>query len=80
MEEEFKKSLVNEPDLSYGNNSYADYLTWDMDEMVELIKGKVFKKAAAAPRRIHLRFQYPIYWILWRGTQFEMDCQLLQRV
>jgi len=24
-----------------------------MDEVVELIKGKIFKKAAAAPRRIH---------------------------
>ena len=24
-----------------------NYLTWQMDEMVELIKGKVFKQAAA---------------------------------
>ncbi|EKB48982.1 hypothetical protein B879_02398 [Cecembia lonarensis LW9] len=45
--------MVNEPDMSYGNYSYADYLTWDIEEMVELIKGKVFKKAAAAPRRVH---------------------------
>ncbi|MFO7825354.1 MAG: Uma2 family endonuclease, partial [Cyclobacterium sp.] len=30
-----------------------DYLTWQLDEMVELIKGKVFRSAAAAPRRIH---------------------------
>lgn len=45
--------MVNEPDMSYGNYSYADYLTWDIEEMVELIKGKVFKKAAAAPRRAH---------------------------
>ncbi|WP_137402653.1 Uma2 family endonuclease [Echinicola rosea] len=44
---------VEEPDIEYGRYSYADYLTWQMDEMVELIKGKVFKKAAAAPRRIH---------------------------
>ncbi|WP_114752111.1 Uma2 family endonuclease [Pleomorphovibrio marinus] len=53
MEKEDSKSLAKEPDLSYGNYSYADYLTWDMEEMVELIKGKVFRKAAAAPRRIH---------------------------
>ncbi|MEX2565091.1 MAG: Uma2 family endonuclease [Cyclobacteriaceae bacterium] len=55
MEKEDSKSLVKEPDLSYENYTYADYLTWDMEEMVELIKGKVFKKAAAAPRRIHQR-------------------------
>tara|TARA_R110002072_G_scaffold303043_2_gene492011 strand:+ start:190281 stop:190838 length:558 start_codon:yes stop_codon:yes gene_type:complete len=33
--------------------SYADYLTWEIDEMVELIKGKVFRSATAAPRRKH---------------------------
>ncbi|WP_209329166.1 Uma2 family endonuclease [Lunatimonas salinarum] len=49
------KQVVNEPDLTYGHYSYADYLTWQMDDVVELIKGKVFKKAAAAPKRIHQR-------------------------
>ncbi|NHE57162.1 Uma2 family endonuclease [Cyclobacterium plantarum] len=44
---------VNEPIAGYGNYSYADYLTWQLDEMVELIRGKVFRQAAAAPRRIH---------------------------
>jgi len=46
---------VNEPDLEYGNYSYADYLTCQMEEVVELIKGKILKKAAAAPKRIHQR-------------------------
>ncbi len=50
-----KTDTVNEPDLEYGNYSYSDYLTWQMEEVVELIKGKVFKKAAAAPKRIHQR-------------------------
>lgn len=50
-----KTHTVDEPDLEYTNYSYADYLTWQMDEVVELIKGKIFKKAAAAPRRIHQR-------------------------
>ncbi|GAA0877215.1 Uma2 family endonuclease [Algoriphagus jejuensis] len=54
MESE-KPSTVNEPDVRYGYYSYADYLTWQMDEVVELIKGKVFKRAAAAPKRIHQR-------------------------
>ncbi|EON75315.1 hypothetical protein ADIS_4228 [Lunatimonas lonarensis] len=48
-----EEDTVQEPDLAYGQYSYADYLTWQMDEVVELIKGRIFKKAAAAPRRIH---------------------------
>ena len=47
------KDLVQEPFTEYGRYSYADYLTWEIDEMVELIKGKVFRSAAAAPRRKH---------------------------
>ncbi|WP_154854977.1 Uma2 family endonuclease [Cyclobacterium xiamenense] len=48
-----KDDTVNEPDLEYSNHSYADYLTWNMEEVVELIRGKIYKKAAAAPKRIH---------------------------
>jgi len=50
-----KSDVVNEPDIEYGRYSYADYLTWEMDEMVELIKGKIFKRAAAAPGMSHQR-------------------------
>ncbi|EMS32112.1 hypothetical protein C943_01374 [Mariniradius saccharolyticus AK6] len=53
METKDEKNVVNEPFSAYGTYSYADYLTWDIDYMVELIKGKVFKQAAAAPSRIH---------------------------
>lgn len=42
MEKNLKRSVVKEPDITYGKYSYADYLSWDMEEMVELIKGKVF--------------------------------------
>jgi hypothetical protein len=52
MENE-NKHLVKEPDIEYGRYTYADYLTWEMDVMVELIKGKVFKRDAAAPRMSH---------------------------
>lgn len=48
-----KPDTVNEPEAEYGMYSYADYLTWQFEEVVELIKGKIFKKAAAAPRRLH---------------------------
>ncbi|WP_373492646.1 Uma2 family endonuclease [Aquiflexum sp.] len=53
MKPEEIENKVSEPFTGYGRYSYADYLTWQMDEMVEIIKGKVFKSAAAAPRRIH---------------------------
>jgi Uma2 family endonuclease len=49
------KNILKEPDVEYGFYSYRDYLTWNMDDMVELIKGKVFRKAAAAPNRLHQR-------------------------
>ena len=43
---------VEEPDLTYSNYTYADYLKWRFDEQVELIKGKIFKMSPA-PMRIH---------------------------
>ena len=53
MKPEEIKPIVKEPSASYGGKySYADYLTWEIDEMVEIIKGRLFKMAAA-PSRIH---------------------------
>ncbi|MEX2336069.1 MAG: Uma2 family endonuclease [Fulvivirga sp.] len=52
---------VKEPFTEYGRYSYADYLGWQMDEMVELIKGKVFRSAAAAPRRIHQKISGKVF-------------------
>lgn len=37
---------VEEPDLSL-SYTYADYLKWDLPEMVELIRGKVYKMSPA---------------------------------
>jgi Uma2 family endonuclease len=61
MEKEDIKNKVEEPSAEYlptgqagGSYTYANYLTWQMDEMVELIKGKIFKQAAA-PRVNHQR-------------------------
>nr|WP_310590478.1 Uma2 family endonuclease [Dyadobacter sp. CY261] len=52
---------VNELDLS-GTYTYADYLLWQFNERVELIKGKVFKMSPATSTRhqqisgkLHLR-------------------------
>ncbi|MHA7129828.1 Uma2 family endonuclease [Algoriphagus namhaensis] len=55
------KNLAKEPFTEYGRYSYADYLTWEIDEMVELIKGKVFRRAAAAPRRKHQEVAGKLY-------------------
>lgn len=63
MESE-NQHTVNEPDIEFGVYSYADYLTWQFEEVVELIKGKIFRKAAAAPRRIHQKVLGELYLVL----------------
>ena len=40
--------------------SYTDYLTWQFDEMVELIKGKIFKMSPA-PSRQHQEISGNLY-------------------
>lgn len=59
-----KSATVNEPEAEYQLYSYADYLTWQFDEVVELIKGKIFKKAAAAPKRIHQRVSGELFLLI----------------
>lgn len=53
MEIEKKPNQVQEPDLS-GTYTAAEYLQWKLDEMVELIRGKVFKMTPA-PSSNHQR-------------------------
>lgn len=50
---------VEEPDLS-GSYTYADYLTWQLDEMAELIKGKIFRMSPA-PGSIHQKVSGEIF-------------------
>ena len=38
--------------------TYADYLTWRFDEMVELIKGKIFRMAPA-PSALGTKYRHP---------------------
>jgi Uma2 family endonuclease len=61
MEQNRSGKEVKEPFTRYGRYSYADYLEWQMDEMVELIKGKVFRSAAAAPKRIHQKISGRVF-------------------
>jgi Uma2 family endonuclease len=52
LENKAGENKVESPFTEYGRYSYADYLTWELEEMVELIRGKVFRKAEA-PKVIH---------------------------
>ncbi|OOG78319.1 Uma2 family endonuclease [Algoriphagus sp. A40] len=52
QKEKIDLDTFQEPDESFAGYSYADYLKWDFEEIVELIKGKIFAKAAA-PNRKH---------------------------
>jgi Uma2 family endonuclease len=59
------------PDSSFPGYSYADYLTWDFEEIVELIKGRVFVKPPFPGTRhqeILLKFFLQINKSLPKGT------------
>lgn len=48
-----KTDKIEEPIASYGTSyTYADYLKFQYEEMVELIRGKIYKMSAA-PRKNH---------------------------
>lgn len=64
---------VKEPDLAFNNYSYADYLSWTMDEMVEIIKGRVFKMSPA-PKRIHQKISWRISGLLYNYLK-DKKCQ-----
>ena len=50
---------INELDLNK-KYTYADYLTWQFDEMVELIRGKIFKMSPA-PSLHHQRISRNLF-------------------
>jgi Uma2 family endonuclease len=54
---------VQEPDLA-GTYTYADYLTWQFTEMVELIRGKIVKMSPA-PRSLHQMVAGNLYGNVW---------------
>ena len=67
---------VREPDMLITNYSYADYLRWNIPEMVELIKGKVFKMSAA-PRRIHQKISGILFNQLYNFLEF-IKCEVYE--
>ncbi len=51
IEEESTALTANEPDSTI-EYTYADYLTFEFEEMVELIKGRIYKMSPA-PKTLH---------------------------
>ncbi|MEM9548781.1 MAG: Uma2 family endonuclease [Bacteroidota bacterium] len=64
MKEEKNENKVEEPIAGYGTGyTYADYMKFEFDEMVELIKGKIFKMSPA-PKSYHQEIGGNLYLIL----------------
>ena len=58
---------VKEPDLS-GSYTYADYLTWEWDQLAELIQGKIYKMSPAPSSR-HQGISRNLSGQLWQYLQ-----------
>ena len=54
---------IKEPDLS-GTYTYADYMTWEWDQLAELIHGKIFKMSPA-PSSSHQRISGNLFGPIW---------------
>ena len=66
-------SVVEDLDFS-GTYSYANYLRWEFEERLELIKGKIFKMAA--PTTLHQRVTGRIYGELYHFLK-KQKCEVL---
>ncbi|MBK8503842.1 MAG: Uma2 family endonuclease [Saprospiraceae bacterium] len=71
MEEE---NMVSEPDLEYSMYTYADYLNFTFDYMVELIRGKIYKMTPAPTSR-HQIVAGNLYYCL-RNKLKDNQCQM----
>lgn len=59
MNDERQQKHLLEPHTEYGPYSYADYLGWEMEEMVEIIRGRLFRMNPA-PKRVHQKISLHI--------------------
>lgn len=57
------------PFTEYVIYSCADYLTLPFDEMAEIIKRKVFKSAATAPRSVHQKISGNVFYRLYKHLE-----------
>lgn len=63
---------VQEPDLS-GTYTARDYISWKTDELMELIRGKIFKMSPG-PLRKHQKVSAKLYLLL--ASFFTEPCEL----
>ena len=54
--------------------TYADYLTWKLDEYIELIRGRIFRMSPA-PSRKHQEISINLSSLLWLAFQ-ETNCKV----
>jgi len=66
---------INQLDFSK-KYTYADYLTWQFQERVELIKGRIFKMSPA-PSRKHQIIVGNLFGIFWTNLK-QKTCQVYQ--
>jgi Uma2 family endonuclease len=59
---------INQLDLDK-KYTYADYLTWEFDEMVELIRGKVFRMSPAL-NLSHQEVSGNLYGLIWNHLRW----------
>ena len=72
--EDRKETLVEEPESEYGF-TYADYLTWNFKERIELIRGRIFKMSPA-PAVKHQVISANLYSFFVRKI-LNSSCQIL---
>ena len=63
---------IDQLDLSK-RYTYADYLTWQFEEMVELIRGKVYR-ISPAPSRLHQEVSGNLFGLIW-GALKDRSCR-----
>ncbi|HMS67330.1 MAG TPA: Uma2 family endonuclease [Saprospiraceae bacterium] len=73
--EDKKVNTANDSTEEYGTvYTYADYLKFEFEEMVELIRGKIFRMSPA-PKTIHQKVSGNLLGIFWQYLK-QRECQV----
>lgn len=72
---QMEKKTLKEPEVDYGHHyTYSDYLKFTFDEMVEIIKGKIFRMSPA-PSATHQRISGRLFTII-SNILWNKQCQV----
>lgn len=72
---QMEKKILKEPEVDYGHHyTYSDYLKFTFDEMVEIIKGKIFKMSPA-PSATHQRISGRLFTMI-SNIIWNKQCQV----